>query len=506
MIKKLLSSVRGNVAMTFALAMIPVGGVMALGFDISQLSSAHSKAQNLLDSALLNPFTDKQAFLDQNTVQQKVNEFIQLSNNDTSFKLSNATVTKSGDTWHASATFKTKTLFAGMIGVPEMNGKVDSDITIGTRNLEIVFVLDTSGSMAGARIDALKEAVKKMVSDLENYQAQNINLKIGMVPFTDNVRVDPANANASWMDVNALSPMQDNGFASHVNRWQLLNHLGTSFSGCVMERPNDMDMTDEPPNAGNPKSLFVPWLWPDEPDNDTVYPNSYIVDKGGFDDISKAQDLSKYGINGPNPATWTAPITRPTYTFYSNYFEPQGPNMGCDSQPITPLTANYNGFSTKVDQLNALGGTNLAHGLAWGFKVISPGMPFDEGAAYGAGVQKVIIFFTDGENAVNAFASPLTSAYTPWGYAKDFMPSGSYADVDIKSYLDNKTTQICNNIKAKGIEVYTVGLSIPTEDSKNLLMNCASKNTNFKAVNDASEIGDAFKDIFVKVTELHVSK
>ena len=159
MIKKLLSSVRGNVAMTFALAMIPVGGVMALGFDISQLSSAHSKAQNLLDSALLNPFTDKQAFLDQVTVQQKVNEFIQLSNHDSSFKLSDATVTKSGDTWHAAATFKTKTLFAGLIGISEMNGKVDSDITIGTRNLEIVFVLDTSGSMAGARIDALKEAL-----------------------------------------------------------------------------------------------------------------------------------------------------------------------------------------------------------------------------------------------------------------------------------------------------------------------------------------------------------
>src|SRR5690606_1404776 len=57
----------------------------------------------------------------------------------------------------------------------------------------------------------------------------------------------------------------------------------------------------------------------------------------------------------------------------------RGPNAGCHTQPITPLTNNYADLKRKVRNLQAEGNTNIMEGVVWGMRVLSPHAPFTEG-------------------------------------------------------------------------------------------------------------------------------
>ena len=50
-------------------------------------------------------------------------------------------------------------------------------------------------------------------------------------------------------------------------------------------------------------------------------------------------------------------------------------------QPITPLSSDYAALKEKVKALKATGTTNIMEGVAWGNRVLSPGLPVHRDAA-----------------------------------------------------------------------------------------------------------------------------
>lgn len=508
-IKNFYRDERGNVAMKFAIALMPLVMLIGSTIDLSLASKNKAEAQAMLDNALLATYSNSASYDSIEAAQAALQKIIAAYGIDKSFNLTNVTLSENADGFIAKASFSSPTNFGGIFGIKNINGSVSSQVSITKSNLEIVFVLDNSGSMLGTRLDDLQSAVKNTIDRFSGLSAKFASVKMGVVPFSSIVNVGNNNSTASWMDTNGLSPVNSIGFSQSVNHFNLFNHLGVTWGGCVMARPSPYDISDDAPSASTPSTLFVPWFAPDEFDNNNQYPNNYLADSNiPGSPLDKSRDVTKYGVNGSNPATWGSFTNTPSYTFYANYFKPQGPNFFCDSAPITPLTNNFDSLKTQVDAMQALGGTNLTEGLAWGFRTISPNAPFAEGLPYSSKTQKVIIFFTDGENQVNALNNLLLSEYTSWGYAVDgnLGVSNNPTSADIKVFLDAKTTATCNNIKAKNIKLFTIGLDVTNQDSSNLLKNCASSTSDYAAITDPSELQNVFDDISTQIIGLYLSK
>jgi Flp pilus assembly protein TadG len=111
-------------------------------------------------------------------------------------------------------------------------------------------------------------------------------------------------------------------------------------------------------------------------------------------------------------------------------------------QSVLPLTNNLTDISNKISSLDARGGTYSNYGLLWGWRLISPGFPFTEGASYSDNDwKKFIILMTDGNNNIND--------YSGLGLHPNEV---SYSDSD----LDDALLRICNNVKSNDIVIFTI--------------------------------------------------
>jgi hypothetical protein len=212
----------------------------------------------------------------------------------------------------------------------------------------------------------------------------------------------------------------------------------------------------------------------------------------------------------------------------------RGPNRGCPT-PIVPLTSNESTLQTNIAAMRhwSGGGTNQAEGLAWGWRVLSPGAPFTEGAAFNAAhdnVRKVIVLMSDGENTnvgSDVVLSSDYSAYNHLGLWRDYASGGLLNQLiggilrgilppqfrrNINSsssyvtYVNNREAALCNNIKNADIEIYTVIFRETDQATENLMRNCASGNDHFYRANNAAELSAAFDAIGTGIGALRLTR
>src|SRR5690606_28231186 len=137
------------------------------------------------------------------------------------------------------------------------------------------------------------------------------------------------------------------------DRFELMKRMGVAWAGCVESRFPPYDISDAAPSGNDPKTLFVPYFWPDERDG-TSY-NNYLKDQVSSDGRSNQMELkysAKYfasqvdsrgrvirDSNG-NPLN-VVPKSGDFSLDNSSYGGPYtyGPNAGCVHAPITRLTA-----------------------------------------------------------------------------------------------------------------------------------------------------------------------
>lgn len=195
----------------------------------------------------------------------------------------------------------------------------------------------------------------------------------------------------------------------------------------------------------------------------------------------RAEDLK------PNPANWS-------------WFRLPSPNRGCVGAPIQPLTPIPADVDRSIHNMIAGGNTITTVGMAWGWRVLSPGLPYNE-AQTGNDVDRAIILFSDGKN----FPGNSFSAYGGTTVAEGLHPS--------KEQLDARLATLCANIKQSdlGITVYTVNFaSLETKES-NLLKNCASTTCKGGAgscnyASDGDSMDDVFREIANEVTKVRLSR
>jgi Flp pilus assembly protein TadG len=289
-----------------------------------------------------------------------------------------------------------------------------------------------------------------------------------------------------------------------ISHFDLFNRIkGAQWKGCVEARPEPFDVNDEPANAANPNTLFVPYFWPDEPDDNKNWPkyeNNYLPDgpspAGWVLEYSERQgNLFKYDGKATAVIKETAPDT-------------SGPNKAC-GQALTPLTDNR---STILNEVNSMshwngGGTISSEGLMWGWRTLSPRGPFSAKGLASDKVKKYIVLMTDGENTMGEQdkKGPLLSEYGAYGYlAAGRFPIENYAQME--KYLDSRMDLACANAKAAGITIMTILFRVSDVTVKKRLEQCASSSTNAYIASDADSLKKAFSKISGNISSLRLVK
>ena len=474
---------RGNVAIIFALSLIPILLAVGSAIDLSRAYIVKSRLGEALDHAAL--AVGSNHYLTQAQMTVIANDYFNA--NYPAGELGapgalNLTFTPTSVTISAQATLSTT--FMALAGMSTMTVASLSEVSLDQQSLEVALVLDNTGSMgSGGRLNSLKYAAKTFIDLLYVNPQTSAKIKVSLVPFSGSVNI--GTGNMSWMDTTAQSSIHGQNFTGHTNIFTLYNQItNRSWNGCVEARPSPLDVNDTPPGSGDTK--WVPYFWPDEPDTGPPYWYSYAADHVGGTPQARQKYPGKY--NG--------------LTITGSY----DPSLGCRIQPITPLSNNKTTLKASIDAMTAHGTTVIPIGLAWGWRTISPGEPFSSGKAYSDQANtKAVILLTDGENDIAAIANHNKSAYSGYGYI-GVGRLGTTNHAAAMTELNNRTQTVCNNIKAKNILIYTITFHANTNTIKNLMRGCASDAQKYFESPVNSDLEDIFKEIAKDLLNIRISK
>ena len=415
-----------------------------------------------------------------------------------------------------------------------------SEVMRSNNRIEVALVLDNTGSMAQeGRLVATKAAAIDLINRLEAADSRSIEpdaIKISLVPFSQTVRVLPgytanngvtAATGTGWLS-NANGHTGGTGttgiFATGVGRFTMFQRLGTGWSGCIESRPQPYDIRDTPSSTSDQATMFVPYFAPDEPDandyrNDNTWQSWLTTNHSDFNNYVDDKITGSSNSFGSNSARNTAYMERvrnnAKYVSTSGLNTSKGPNLGCTLQPVIRLTSDYDALRTAVDDMVAVGNTNVPLGAMWGWHTLSPTGPFSDGRAYGEErLEKIIIIMTDGANVLTDTATPNDSWYNGLGYiwqGRLGITSGS--DSTRRARMDNRMDHptagqedLCGNMKARNIRVYTVAVQVDSQ-AQTVLQRCATAPAadHYFRVDSAGGIGTAFDRIAGAIENLRIS-
>jgi Flp pilus assembly protein TadG len=344
----------GNVAVTFALTLIPVIAAAGAAVDYSRANSIKADLQAALDSTAL--LLSKEAATDTND-QLQANALAYFTANFDQPSTKNITVSASysstgGSSLVVNGSLAVPTSFMGIFGYDYITVSSSSTAQWGTSRLRVALVLDNTGSMkSSGKMNALKTATESLLGQLKKAATTDGDVYVSIIPFVKDVNLGNSDLTASWIDWTEWDA--NNG--SCAGTW------GSNQSKC---ESNGGAWT--PGNHSNWKGC--------------------VVDRGD----SSGPSSGDYDTNA------VAPSTSITATLYAA--------EQYSSCPVAAkgLSYNWTAMNTLVNSMQPKGMTNQAIGLQAGWMSLTGGGPFtapamDPGYTY----QQVIILLTDGMNTQN---------------------------------------------------------------------------------------------------------
>jgi Flp pilus assembly protein TadG len=479
---------RGVILILFTLLIVPLMLVVGVAIDFGQTLVVKRQLTAAVDAAALT--LGAEPHLDDAEAEQKAEDYIHAHYPESAIgRLKSFTVTRDKDIIDVSATAELDTSFLRIAGYNTLDVTVNNRVIRKQNKLEVVMVLDNTGSMGGSKIAALKTAANELVDILFGDAEESEYVKIGLVPFANAVNVGSDKRGAVWLDeatpaaLNTEHVIADSGFKSV---FQIFDNWNMAWKGCVRSRVSPFDLTDTAPSSADTRTLFTPYFAPDEL---LLNANNYFL----------------LDIEAKKP-----------FSFYKNKPAPgaSGPNFNCP-RPVQELTNVKSAITSAIAAMTANGQTVIPEGIAWGWRLISPGEPFTTGAQYtDQETIKAVIVLTDGDNDVNPGTNGVyKSKFSSYGFASDghLGPvSGSQAD----SALNQKTADVCTNVKAnkdedatdQDIAVYTIVFGVGAgSGTETMMRDCASDPSKYFNSPTEDDLQNAFESIALGLSKLRVA-
>jgi len=427
----------GNVSMIFAMIAVPLMGALGLALDYGTLARLKSEMQSTLDVSVLDAVATASSPDELSSrALARLDEEFRRQGISPVVKVS---ADANSGTVIATADLTEPTMFMGILGHPTTTLHTMSSAVSGAGGpMDLAIAFDTTGSMAGAKLTNAQQAASDLVDlvfKMPGTNTINPHVRVGLVPFDFHVNVGMQYRNAPWTSVPADSVPTDfpTCSGSWVNYLQLAHpvHVTATCDGVQDCSYDDYNDYTKPISCGT-----ITWQGcvGSQPD-----PTDALV-----------------------PATSSNPV-------------PGIMNVWC-SAPLVRLTNDPTVVKSAISSLTAQNETYIAPGVLWAWRLLSsdPTGPFADGGPNGS-TNKRLILMTDGANTHSA-------SY----------PDHNNSDV---SAADDKLLQVCNKVKADGIQIYAIAFDVADPTIISTLTQCASGPPYFYKAETIADMTGAFQKI-----------
>ena len=231
---------RGSVALMFAFAAMVLIGAVGMALDYSRAASIQTNLQRAVDGAALLAAKNNEQMSGSNLSSAAATEFLRKTFASDKITDLSVNITFLSDRVRVDATAGVPTTLMNVLGVRSMPVASRSEALFGDTKVEIVLVLDNTGSMNQAnKLPTLKTAAHNFLNKMQSSASGSNAIRIGIVPFETDVNLGTLKT-SWWVDPAQTSPWTTN----------------PATSGCIWDRDQPNDVRDTPPSSGNPKTTF----------------------------------------------------------------------------------------------------------------------------------------------------------------------------------------------------------------------------------------------------------
>jgi Flp pilus assembly protein TadG len=485
---------RGNVAVIFALSLIPLALAAGAGLDYARAIVVRQHMEQALDAAALAIGASSGQGDVSTLAQQYFNANFNLASSYGTPTSIVATPGTQSITLTVSDNMPTTILNA--VGIAQLPVSASSTVKWGQTKLWVSLVLDNTGSMCdpdgqpcstdtnpNTKINSLKAATHQLLTLLQNAAANAGDVQVAIVPFVKDVNVGTGNINATWIDWSIWDQTHGtcsiSGYSTQSSCTSA-NGTWTWTTGTCSK--SGYTTQNKCKNAGGT------WTW-----------TGGTCNVSGYTSQSTCQAVT--GSWTPNRSTWKGCVTdrgttsgpdttynydvmntAPTTTT-SSKFTAEDYSYCSTLQTVVPLNYDWTALNSDVDAMVASGGTNQTIGLVWGWHALSQGDPLDA-AALPANTTRYIIILSDGLNTQDRWYG-----------------NGSTQSTQV----DARMNLVCSNAKHDGIVIYAVYVDVNgAQGNSTVLQNCATDSSKYYDLTSASQIQQAFNQIGQEITNLRV--
>lgn len=234
---------RGNIALLFGLAVVPAVMAIGVAVDYARVSHARTEMQAAVDAAAVSA-ARAAVRMSEREFQTYAKAMFTGNLGNPNYAVDTFSAERGARVITASAEGKMPTSMMGIFGFKDMTVKAKATVAWRSSKVEVALVLDNSGSMeynGGERMGALKPAAKSLIDILENASYSSDSVKIAVVPFGMQVRLEAGSyRNSNWLQFD--SP----------------NVSSANWAGCVGDRSRKLglDTNLDNINTNNPDTLF----------------------------------------------------------------------------------------------------------------------------------------------------------------------------------------------------------------------------------------------------------
>lgn len=228
----------GNVGMMFAFVVVLLVGLLAVAIDLTNGLSAKQRLQDTTDAVALLAAKDKS--LDTPAKLEAAAQALYDATypGERGVRIEIEDIVRDGDKVTVVTKNNIDTFFSDVFNTQNLDVGVSSTAVFSKKSMDVVLVLDTTGSMAKPvngksgppKIEGLKTAANGLIETFDDLN--NDDLRLSVVPFAQYMNVGEINSKAGWLDFTH----------SPVNGWQ----------GCVGSRLNGKDETPTRAGGGIP--------------------------------------------------------------------------------------------------------------------------------------------------------------------------------------------------------------------------------------------------------------
>jgi len=252
----------GNVAVIFAIVIVPLIGFIGAAVDYSRANNARTAMQAALDTAALMISKDASGLTAAQITTRAQGYFNALYNHPEIGSVSVSAVysanTGTGAQIVMNGSGTMPTAFMKVAGYPSIDFGVSSTTKWGSTKMRVAMALDNTGSMAqSGKMPALQTAAKNLIDQLSATAVTDGDVLISIVPFAATVNIGTSFKTQPWMDWSNWSSNGsiENGWtcSTTYNSRQQKMICGSaanntnSWNGCVMDRAQPYDTTSDAP-------------------------------------------------------------------------------------------------------------------------------------------------------------------------------------------------------------------------------------------------------------------